>query len=303
MSSSGEFVLISAADERFFPRIRDLLHSVAEHRPADAAPMDIGVIDLGMTAPQLDQIRPMVKQIVPGRDDFSYPARPAAARWVQALTARPFLRNYFPGYSRYLWMDADIWLQDWRSIELLCSGQGDEVVVTPEIHCAYPYLYGGGMLAEHNRRFCSESFGEEGSNLIAGKAIINAGMFSIGAQSGFWDAYRSLVIQGFNRGPNKWTEQYAMNLALYTGNMRIRPLPAWSNWICTYALPVYDPIEHCLCEPTPPHEKISALHLTGEGGAPLPLWTPDGRKMHVPLEYDAFKRIRVSQDSVMAATG
>ena len=33
-----------------------------------------------------------------------------------------FLPNYFPGYEKYLWIDADAWVNSWEAIELYLKG-------------------------------------------------------------------------------------------------------------------------------------------------------------------------------------
>jgi hypothetical protein len=254
------------------------------------------VIDLGMTPQQIEQIRPMVQSIVEGRWDFDFPVRPTCGRWVQGLTVRPFLRDYFPGYSRYVWIDADIWFQDSRALELMLARQGEDICLTPELHCAYPYLYGLSDLRANNQRFCTESFGPEAAKVLGDKAVLNAGMFAVNRDSSFWDLYRKFVVQGFLQGPNKWTEQYALNLVMYTSTVRMRPMPAWTNWICTYALPVYDGNARHLCESVAPFSKLSGIHITGVNSPGLQLLEVSRSRVTLPIDYIGFRAATAAVD-------
>ena len=38
--------------------------------------------------------------------------------WLKSQVSRAFLLNYFPKYDKYLWIDCDAWVNDWKSIEL-----------------------------------------------------------------------------------------------------------------------------------------------------------------------------------------
>src|SRR3546814_1053768 len=81
--------------------------------------IDIGFFDLGLTAAQRDWVTPRVaKCVVPGWDlDVPETWRSGKLHY-RALTVRPFLPQHFPGYDVYIWIDADVWLQDGRGIEL-----------------------------------------------------------------------------------------------------------------------------------------------------------------------------------------
>ncbi|MEJ1977678.1 MAG: hypothetical protein WDN49_17780 [Acetobacteraceae bacterium] len=40
---------------------------------------------------------------------------------LRSFLARPFLREYFPGYDVYVWIDSDVWLQDVRVLGTICD--------------------------------------------------------------------------------------------------------------------------------------------------------------------------------------
>ena len=42
--------------------------------------------------------------------------------WLKSQVSRAFLPKYFPGYNKYLWIDADAWVNSWDAIELYFKG-------------------------------------------------------------------------------------------------------------------------------------------------------------------------------------
>lgn len=292
MATDSRLAIISASDETYFPLLRGLLDSLRASMTSGGGPFARScVIDLGMTGAQLDELHARGVQTAAGRWDFDFPAQPSTPRHFQGLTGRPFLRDYFPGNEMYLWLDADTWLQDRTAIDLLVSGAARHgLAVVPEIHCFYPYLWGQGTVPQVTMDGFGQSFGEEAARFMAGKPIVNAGVFAMSAASPWWEPYRRLVEHGFRAAPHKWTEQGALNLALHEFGRPFQMLPAWCNWICCYALPALDVRRGCLCEPMAPFQKLSLIHLAGANRPGLRLVTTDGEPVEIPLDYHGFRQ-------------
>ena len=54
------------------------------------------------------------------------------------LTERPFMKDYFPGYENYIWMDADTEVLDINGIKNLILGVEDkDIAIVPEINESY----------------------------------------------------------------------------------------------------------------------------------------------------------------------
>ena len=67
--------------------------------------------------------------------DFDFPGRDKLKDGYKALTARPFLPRYFPGFDLYFWIDADCWVQQGDAIALfLAAARTGALAVAPEIH-------------------------------------------------------------------------------------------------------------------------------------------------------------------------
>ncbi|MGD1276560.1 MAG: hypothetical protein ABR964_04975 [Tepidisphaeraceae bacterium] len=280
--------IVSAGDAAFFPQLKGLIASIYDHRPDDR--IDISLIDVGLLPEQLAEVGSFVRNVAPGQWNFEFPKQAQSPRWMQAQSSRPFLRQYFPGYDVYLWMDGDTWLQDWRAVDLLIQGaQRKGLAIVPEIHCAYPYLYGEGNLPQYTHRYYEVSFGAETANKMWMKPIFNSGVFALAHDTHFWLAYADRVKAAFSGVLHKWAEQCALNLVIYANRSAVEVLPAWCNWICCYALPALDPVGQCLCEPIAPYQRLSVVHMTQMNKGLRTLGTTDQRRVTLPLDYLDFK--------------
>lgn len=140
-------LIVTAANDRFFPLLQGLVQSLLQWNPAPYAA--IACFDLGLSEENRAWLEQYVEHfVVPGWDlDVAEAQRAAHPHW-RALTARPFLPNYFPGYDVYQWIDADAWVQerfalDWFS-SLAIKGK---LAIVPEVDRAYPGCKGGDGLA------------------------------------------------------------------------------------------------------------------------------------------------------------
>lgn len=102
-------LIVSASDSRFFRFLKNMIGSLA---PVLAAPeVDLACFDLGLDAADLDWLGRYAGAIVPPRTHLGIDAGSHSPA-LRSFLARPFLREYFPGYDVYVWIDSDIWLQD-----------------------------------------------------------------------------------------------------------------------------------------------------------------------------------------------
>jgi len=109
-------LLVTGANAGFFPLLRDLLDSI--EACGAAGDVELGFFDYGLTAEQRDWLGGFSDRIV----------EPEEPRWIKKLAwkakglgvtvARAEIPDYFPGFDTYLWVDADVWLQDRRGVGL-----------------------------------------------------------------------------------------------------------------------------------------------------------------------------------------
>ena len=130
VGASPRNIVITAANDLYMPLALGLLRSLGAL--GFSIPFDIGVLDVGLGEDSKAQLSALGARIVPAGVDIDYPDR---IDWEQkmpgfrSMTARPFLRDYFPGYDVYLWMDGDTWAQTPEAIDTMLAGaSADEAV-------------------------------------------------------------------------------------------------------------------------------------------------------------------------------
>ena len=96
--------------------------------------MALGILDCGLTAEQRGG-SPTGSDLRHARMGFRLPGRARLKDGYKALTARPFLPRYFPGFDLYFWIDADCWVQQGDALALFQrAARTGALAVAPEIH-------------------------------------------------------------------------------------------------------------------------------------------------------------------------
>src|SRR5271156_776601 len=104
-------IIITAVNDLYFPLAMDLIQSLLAFQKTRS--VDIGILDVGLSASGQKTFQELGITIKTAGIDIEYQGR---VEWedkmpfIRAMTSRPFLPNYFPGYCTYMWMDSDTWL-------------------------------------------------------------------------------------------------------------------------------------------------------------------------------------------------
>lgn len=279
-------IIISAADARFFHLLAGLLQSLEDQRGSND--IAVGLFDLGLTAAQRDWVAPRITRSVEPGWDLEVPDdwRNEKAH-LRSLTVRPFLPRHFPGYDTYIWIDADVWLQDWRGIELYSLGAGNsDITVTPHTDRSYPF--DRSVLRLRYRQF-RKGFGRQTANDLSQQQHLNAGIFAAPASSALWDHWARTYQQAIDTsGGAMESDQIALNFAVFTERLTTHLLPAIYNWQCHLALPAWHHRINRFCEPHLPHAPISMLHLTHKSKDRLhEIRSLDGKRYEMTLQNPA----------------
>jgi glycosyl transferase family 8 len=284
--------IVSASDEVYYPLLKGLLLSIFEHRPN--RDLGVSVINLGMSPPQLQELRASGVNVAPGRWDLDFKTREHAPRWMQAMAARPHLPNYFPEFDRFIWIDADAWLADWKTIDLLqAMATGDAIALAPEIHRAYPSLYRLGI---HSRivDIYVESFGETIAKQLGHRPLMNSGVFALRRQSPLWKVWSKWAQISLDNRAHKLAEQNALNAAIYLDGAPFAALPASSNWMCGQARPMFNAKTGRLVEPILPFDPISIVHVSPREIAESETAFVGGGSAKIWVDYIPFRQWRES---------
>lgn len=290
-------IIVSAADAGYFDLLRDLLLSLEAARPKPeagglTARIDIGLLDLGLTDAQRAWLAPRVTAITVPAWDLAVPeALRAAKPQLRALTARPFLPRYFPGYDTYLWIDADVWVQRFQGIELYRRGaQRSDLAATPHSDRSYPHR--PGVIRYRYSRIAA-GFGKDVADALIFQHYLNAGVFAARAGSRLWSAWAEAFQQGIDAcGAAVIDDQTALNYALYHRGLTAHLLPAVCNWQNHLATPAWRPRGY-FCEPYLPHAPIALMHLTFSTKEAIhSVAGLDGRRYRMSLRYPGGRVVR-----------
>jgi lipopolysaccharide biosynthesis glycosyltransferase len=253
-------IIITAADAGFFGLLCDLMLSLEAQKKSRE--IDVGFFDLGLTAAQRDWVTPRVTKCVEPGWDFDVPQTWRSDKpHYRALTVRPFLPQHFPGYDVYIWIDADVWLQDWRGIELYSLGaQKSDLAAAPHTDRCYPFK---PAVARYRHHLFEQGYGKSAADALTPQQYMNVGVFAARADSPLWHPWAEAYQEALNRSAGAmFSEQIALNYACYGSRLRVELLPAVYNWQCHLAVPSWDPASQLFCEPYLPHAPISMVHLT-----------------------------------------
>ena len=289
-------IICTAADHRFFDLLMGLIRSIRD-KP-EGRGIGIGVLDLGLTVEQRQSLAPLISHFAEPGWDMAFPEGSlgpthAAKDGYKAMTARPFLPRYFPGYDIYIWIDADAWIQDWEAIDCLeRAASWGEIAIIPEMDRAYRTSYDYGRkrrwMRENYRRF----FGEEAARKFRHMPVLNSGVFALRRDAPHWQAWATDFQAGLLRQPDLTVEQTALNFTLYSRRLPHHFLPARFNWLVNKATPKFDLTRKLFTEPLLPHQPLGIIHLSGRAkDIQHMVWTTDSSgQIGTKLRYNPARR-------------
>jgi predicted O-methyltransferase YrrM len=287
-----QIIIIAAADANYYELLQGTILSVRE-KP-EGKNVAIGFFDLGCTPEQLQWLKTQVNLIQKPDLHFDFPGQNEAPHYLKGLLARPFLRQYFPNFDIYLWIDADAWVQNWKAVELLVKGAAKRgLAVVPELDRNYYLAYGKlPWYWQFVYRDYQAAFGEEVAQQLHSYPTINAGVFALHKDAPHWEIWAKYLEEALQQHVSLMTDQIALNRLVYGTELfdKTEMLPAWCNWSCNFGLPVWDKQQACFVEPYLPQESIGILHLTGHKHDAVKLATTDGDTVEISLRYQPRQR-------------
>ena len=221
-------IIITGCEDHYVPLLAGLIGSI--EGPARTNQIDIGLLDFGLRDEcRKEYARRGVAVVTPEWDFDQSLFHAPPADYFKAMTSRPHLRKYFPGYDCYLWMDADSWVQDWSGVELyIASAEAYGLAVTPEVDRSYAPIYSSKMAVIQWRRECYlRCFDEDVANRLALYPTINSGVFAARADAPIWDIWSHTLGQIFQAKHEAFffAEQSALNAGIRLNGLRTAFLP------------------------------------------------------------------------------
>lgn len=262
-------ILVSAAGANYFPMLAEWV--VCMRSFPQSAAWDIGIMDAGLTAPQVEWLKGQGCIVV--APDWPCPIsvkKIAGREYLKACVCRPFIPDYFPDYHMYFWMDPDTWLQRWDVVDMFVMGaQRGKIALTAQVDRAYPrpvrVKWLGPLLLKVGSFYFSNA--KKAYNLAMAKKllshyVLSAGAFALRGDAPHWKAWQERIRKTLRKGNVFTAEQLSLGIICHIDGLPYENLPSWTHWLCQFK-PYWDEERKVFIEPSIPHETLGILHLSG----------------------------------------
>ena len=261
--------IITLADSNYFELLKELIDSINYHK--ESKNISICILDAGLTPDQIEIIKPKVYSIKKAEWDIEVPGYKVLKKeWLKSQVSRAFLPNYFPEFTKYLWIDCDAWVNSWSTIELFFKAcENGKLGITQTIGPGYriiskaKWLIGklAAIKSQNYKHAKSSGIKEDIARKLAFAPHINIGVFSLEKESECWKVWQKNLKKTLSKGKVFGSEGLAINIAVYHDNVEVEFLPLYCNWIASNMLPKYDIEKKTFVEPYLPNNKIGIMHL------------------------------------------
>jgi hypothetical protein len=254
-------IAITGGDAAYFDLMRDCIGSL--RATAEGRALALGVLDCGLTDEQRAWCKAQGATLVAPQWDFDFPGRAALKDGYKALTARPSLPRYFPGFDLYLWIDGDCWVQQGDALALfLAAARTGALAVAPEIHRSMRhYRHAWKEFSTINGAAYAAAFDQATADRLIRYPLINAGVFALKHDAPHWSGWADLLSKTLQRSTDM-TDQITLNVLVYDQGFACEPLPSRCNWPVHHATPAWDAERGLFVEPAMPYDPLGILHLT-----------------------------------------
>ena len=261
--------IVSLADSNYFYLLNELIDSIKQF--SNSSSIAICVLDAGLSEDQKKILLPKVDEIKSAEWDIKVPAiKVRGKEWLKSQVSRAFLPNYFPKYEKYLWIDCDAWVNDWKCIELYFKAcDHGKLGITQTLGPGYKVMskvnWIFGKLAiiksQNFKHAISSKVGMDNARKLAFAPHINIGVFSLEKNSPCWKIWQKNLEKALGSGKIFGSEGLAINMSVYIDNTETEFLPINCNWIASNLLPKFDERNNTFVEPYLPNYKIGIMHL------------------------------------------
>ena len=264
-------VIVSLADANYFLLLEELVDSIKRFKESED--IAICILDAGLNQDQKEKLSKKVDVIKPAEWDIEVPNfKVKGKEWLKSQVSRAFLPNYFPNYEKYLWIDADAWVNSWYSIELFLKGcENKKLSIATSADRAYGrvlraewFFKSFAKIKSQNYKHAKSSgFSEKIARQVALKPHLNIGVFALEANAPHWEVWQKNLKKALSGGKIWGSEQIAMNITIYCDGLNAEILPAYCNWTLIEALK-FDLKKNSLVEPYLPNHEIGIVHFAGK---------------------------------------
>ena len=263
-------IIVSSSDKNYFLLIKELYLSLK--KLGVLYDYDFAVLDTGLDEDQINFFKDNNVLINNAEWNVKVPHYKILGREnLKAQIARAFLPDYFDNYKIYIWLDADMWLNDLDSFLLYEKGAiKNKLTIVPQSDRAYiknanvEWLFGfPKKIKTINYKNISKSVSKKLGMKYAFHSTLNAGAFAISDNDRIWQCLQKNIKLASKKGRIFGTDQVALALSIYEDNLPAEFLPAYCNWMCEFHMPKFDTDKNIFVEPYIPNTPIALVHLAG----------------------------------------
>ena len=262
-------VIVSLADSNYFCLLEELINSIKRFKESNN--IAICILDAGLSNAQKEILSTKVDEIKSAEWDIEVPYNKVKGReWLKSQVSRAFIPKYFPNYEKYLWIDCDAWVNNWKTLELYFKAcDNGKLGITQTIGPGYKitskvnWIFGKlAIVKSQNFKHAVKSkISYAKARKLAFAPHINIGVFSLEKNSTVWDTWQKNLRQTLKHGDIFGSEQLAINMSVYIDDIETEFLPLNCNWIASNLLPKFDEENSTFVEPYLPNYKIGIMHL------------------------------------------
>jgi lipopolysaccharide biosynthesis glycosyltransferase len=234
----------------------------------------ICIMDAGLTDEQKSILSSKVDELKPADWDIEVSDFKIRGReWLKSQVSRAFLPKYFPNYKKYLWIDADAWVNSWEAIELYFKGcENNKLSISTNADRSYgglrvEWFFGSfaRIKSQNYKHAKSSGFSEKIARQVATKPHLNIGVFALEKNAPHWEVWQKNLKHALKAGKIWGSEQIAMNITIYNDNLSVEILPAYCNWTnIGFGGIKFDKEKETLVEPYLPNHEIGIVHFAGK---------------------------------------
>ena len=243
-----KIAIVTGSDKKYFPFLKNLVFSLVKSKSLEIA--DLCILDVEDSNDYLSELEDFIYQKKKAKFNLELKFKDKE-NWFKLLTERPFIKDYFPGYEKYVWLDADTHVLDKESI------------INLGIKKLFFSLYKitGWSFKNYKKYFNSEL----AENLFF-KPLFNNGVFCIKSNSKIWGLWKNEYQLALNKAKTSYgikTDQLSLNKILYENFNIVSIMDSTNNWIIDKSEPLFfDKDNKLLLTPSYPRRKINILHFT-----------------------------------------
>tara|TARA_B100001540_G_C15695096_1_gene591124 strand:- start:103 stop:1005 length:903 start_codon:yes stop_codon:yes gene_type:complete len=256
--------ITTTCSDKYFHLFEELVDSI--RRFSDSDTVDINVVKRGLSLENLKKLGNKIQNVSEIKSFVKNDSNPIDH-------AQLFIKDYFPGYEKYVFLDSDIWLNSWPVFKLLIDSTAKGKFAVSSMADRHQdnimrvdwILRNFGLVKPQNLKH-SIKLGVSSDIIkkISLKPHLNSGVTALDIKSTFWDYWikNYEYLNGLGK-KNYCNSQLSLNYAVYVDEAPTNILPHYVNCMPNLRNVLFDTDKNIFREKYMPHDEIGFMHLAG----------------------------------------